>query len=339
MNAETLHLIARVVVALAIALASAWGVGALWFKFSERVLTTRSIVAMWLTFGLCALIVVSIGHVMQGVVVFAAAFAILLVWWSRLAPSNDRAWNDDVAQMTTGSVREDVVTLRNVRDFDWRSRTDYTQRWQTFDYDLSALNSLDMILSYWAGPAIAHTLVSFGFGGDGAGDERHVVFTVEIRRRRGQLFSEIGGFFRMYELSIIAASERDAVRVRTNVRGEDDYLYRVRMSAEQMRSLFLAYVDAANQLVDKPRFYNTITANCTTIIYQMVARIVGRLPLSPRLLLSGYLPEYVHAIGGLDARYSVDQLRALGRITERARAADSSAAFSAEIRNGIPALD
>ena len=102
---------------------------------------------------------------------------------------------------------------------------------------------------------------------------------------------------------------------------------------------FLAYVDAANRLVDTPRFYNTITANCTTIIYQMVTRIVGRLPLSPRLLLSGYLPEYVHAIGGLDQRYSVSELRALGHITERARAADRSDAFSAEIRRGIPELD
>ncbi len=143
----------------------------------------------------------------------------------------------------------------------------------------------------------------------------------------------------MYELSIVAATERDAVRVRTNVRGEDDYLYRVRMAPAQIRSLFLAYVEAANRLVDTPRFYNTITANCTTIIYQMVARIVGRLPLSPRLLLSGYLPEYVHAIGGLDARHTVRELRAFGRITDRARAADQSTAFSAEIRHGIPELD
>ena len=183
-----------------------------------------------------------------------------------------------------------------------------------------------MILSYWAGPAVAHTLVSFGFEGG-----EQVVFTVEIRRRRGQLFSEIGGFFKMYELSIVAPRpRRDAVRVRTNVRGEDDYLYRVRMAPEQIRSLFLAYVEAANRLVDAPRFYNTITANCTTIIYQMVTRIVGRLPLSPRLLLSGYLAEYVHAIGGLDQRHTVFELRAIGsHHRSRACAADQSPAFSA----------
>jgi hypothetical protein len=143
----------------------------------------------------------------------------------------------------------------------------------------------------------------------------------------------------MYELSIVAATERDAIRVRTNVRGEDDYLYRVRLAPASIRSLFLAYVDAANRLVEAPRFYNTITANCTTIIYQMVVRIVGRLPLSPRLLLSGYLPEYVHAIGGLDSRHSVQALRTFGRITERARAADRSPSFSSEIREGIPELD
>jgi len=143
----------------------------------------------------------------------------------------------------------------------------------------------------------------------------------------------------MYELSIVAATERDAIRVRTNVRGEDDLMFRVRMAPAQRRSLLLAYVDAANRLVDTPRFYNTITANCTTIIYQMVTRIIGRLPLSHRLLLSGYLPEYVHAIGGLDARHTVAELRRLGRITECARQADASDDFSAAIRAGIPPLD
>jgi len=225
------------------------------------------------------------------------------------------------------------VTLRNVRNFDWHSETDYTQRWETRQYDLDRLDSVDMILSYWTGPAIAHVLVSFGFT-----DGEHVVFSVEIRREKHESFSAIGGFFKEFELSVIAADERDVVRVRTNVRGEDDYLYRIRMAPATMRSLFLAYVDQANQLVRTPRFYDTVTVNCTMLVYHMMQHIVGHLPFDYRLLLSGYLPEYLYKVGGLDSRYSLEELRANGRITERAKAADRSATFSADIRRSVPAL-
>jgi len=316
-----------------------WGSAALWYKLSDSRAWTRAGVAAWLAFGFGALVALWSGAEASASIAFALASLALLVWWWRLRPSNTRIWNDDVARMTTGTLVANLLTIENVRNFDWHSRSEYVQRWETRSYDLDRLCSLDMVLSYWAGPAIAHTLVSFGFeSAAGAGIE-YLVFTVEIRRRRGQLFSEIGGFFKMYELSIVAATERDAIRVRTNVRGEDDLMFRVRMAPAQRRSLLLAYVDAANRLVDTPRFYNTITANCTTIIYQMVTRIIGRLPLSHRLLLSGYLPEYVHAIGGLDARHTVAELRRLGRITERARQADASEDFSAAIRAGVPPLD
>ncbi len=328
-----LHAFCVAVATLAIAAIAAWGALALWFKWSASRAWAWLAIAWWTAFCLAVAAALWCGHApaaLMGLAVGCAAFAL---WWLRLAPSNDRVWNDDVARLLTGDVNGDVVTLTNLRDFEWRSRTDYTEHWRTRSYDLRRLHSLDMILSYWAGPAIAHTLVSFGFD-----DGEQVVFSVEIRRQKGALFSELGGFFKLYELSIVAATERDAVRVRTNVRGEDDYLYRVRMPVEAMRKLFAAYVEAANRLVDTPRFYNTITANCTTIIYHMVAAIVGRLPLSYRLLLSGYLPEYLYALGALDQRYPLSELRARGRLRERARAADQSAAFSAEIRRDIPAL-
>jgi len=119
---------------------------------------------------------------------------------------------------------------------------------------------------------------------------------------------------------------------------EDDYLDHIRLPVEHMRSLLLAYVNEANTLVHAPRFYNTITVNCTTLVYHMMKRIVGALPLDYRLLFSGYLPEYVYEVGGLDPRYSLEQLKAFGRITDRAKAADQSATFSQDIRQGIPAL-
>ncbi len=318
-------------VTLIVGFSAIWGAFALWYQApGGQALKTLS-VFLWVGFSLALLMALWQGRTAFALAAFAVVFGGLLIWWQRITPSNDRIWADDVAQMTTGTVDGRRVTLHNVRNFEWRSNTDYTQRWETRDYDLDRLNSLDVIMSYWSGAAIAHLLISFGFD-DGA----HVVFSVEIRREKHESFSEIGGFFKEFELSILAADERDVIRVRTNVRGEDDYLYRIHMPVPEIRALFLSYVDQANSLVKTPRFYNTITVNCTTLVYHMMRHIVGYLPLDYRLILSGYIPEYVYRVGGLDNRFSLAELRARGRITDRAKKADLSGSFSADIRVGIP---
>lgn len=311
-----------------------WGGLALWFQAPGGRAGRTYCLLLWGALSTVTLLLLWRGRAAAGCVGFVLAFGALLSWWRRIAPSNDRIWADEVAQMTTGTVEGSRVTLRNVRNFDWRTNSDYTARWETRHYDLERISSVDMIVSYWTIRPIAHMLISFGFD---AGEQ--VVFSVEIRRRKRQSFSEVGGFFKEFELSIIAADERDAIRVRTNVRGENTYLYRIRMPAAAIRSLFLGYVEQANALVTKPRFYNTVTVNCTTLVYHMMQSIVGYLPLNYRLLLSGYLPEYVYRVGGLDDRLPLAQLRALGRISERARQSDRSDSFSADIRRGVPRLE
>jgi len=292
------------------------------------------IVLLWSAFTLGILIALWQDRAGLAFLSFALAFGVLLVWWRSIAPSNERLWADDVAQITNGTIEGNRVTLRNVRNFDWRSNSEYTQRWETRSYDLDKLTAVDMIMSYWDGWAIAHMLISFGLD-----DGQHVAFSVEVRRRKNATYSELGGFFKRDGLSIIAADERDVIRVRTNIRGEDDYLYRIRMPLPAMRSLFLGYVEQANRLVDTPRFYNTLTVNCTMLVYHMMKRIVGYLPWSYRLLFTGYLPAYVYRVGGLDQRFTLEELRALGRITDRARESDRSDTFSADIRKGIPVID
>jgi hypothetical protein len=329
-----LRIVTASLATLLIGLPAAWAVLALWYQAPGNQFVKFIILALWMAFSIGMIFAVWNGRAAVGLTAFAAAFAILLVWWQRIPPTNNRLWSDDVAQMTTGTVDGNLVTLNNVRNFAWRSNTDYTQRWEARVYDLEKLRSVDMVMSYWTGPAIAHMLMSFGFD-----DGQYVVFSVEVRRLKTGDYSELGGFFKQFELSVIAADERDVIRVRTNVRGEDDYLYRLRMPVEAIRSLFLGYVGEANSLIDSPRFYNTITANCTTLVYHMMKRIVGYLPLNYRILLDGYLPGYVYEVGGLDSRYTLDQLREMGRITDRARQSGDSDSFSIDIRRGIPPIE
>lgn len=254
-------------------------------------------------------------------------YALLLAWWSTIAPTGRHAWADDVSRLLGGEVHGSVVTLHNVRDFSWRSNDDYDARWETQSYDLDHLVSADAVLSHWGSKAIAHAMISFGFD-----DGRHLVFSVEIRKRRGQQFSSIGGFFKNFEAILIAAPESDLIRVRTNVRGEDDYLYPLAISRETMRALFLSYVDTANQLATTPAFYDTVSSNCTTVVYRMARHLDPGLPLDPRLLLTGYLPGYLYKIGALDHRLTLQEWNARASITERARASKPGEDFSAAIR-------
>ncbi len=318
---------------LALIASAAWGALALGFKAGESTRRRRLCAAAWCSFALGALAIVLAGRAGAGLALYAVGFASLLAWWRRLAPCGTHRWADDVARLACGAAEGDRVTLFAVRDFRWLSPREYEARWEERSYSLERLRSLDMILSYWRGPAIAHAQFSFGFD-----DGEQVVFSVEVRRRQGEEFSEIGGFFKQFELCIIAAQERDSVFLRTNVRREEAYLYRVSLPPNALRSLFLAYVDEANRLEREPRFYHTIGGNCTTLVYLMMQRIVGRLPLDLRLLFSGYLPQYVYRLGALDGRYPFAQLHAAGRITERARAS-GGAAFSADIRRGVPGIE
>ncbi|MGE8636121.1 MAG: DUF4105 domain-containing protein, partial [Achromobacter piechaudii] len=188
---------ASILLGITIALVAAWGALALWIR-APLSPTARALLALaWLILALAALAALAWPAWRPAGYAFAVATLALALWWLRIRPSNNRQWIPEVARQTVGDIDGDLITLHNVRNFEWRTRTDYTPRWETRRYALSELQSVDVALSYWGRPAIAHALVSFGFGQD-----RYVVFSVEIRRKEGDNFSEIGGFFKQYELSL-----------------------------------------------------------------------------------------------------------------------------------------
>ncbi|MCS3746644.1 hypothetical protein FHY18_002240 [Xanthomonas arboricola] len=313
-------------------LAALWGGLAIYFALTGNALVRGGWVASWCAMALAALWGLRRGRENWALVgIFGAAFVALAVSWGLMQPSQDRDWADDVAQRLQPQVRGNIVTLHNVRNFDWRSETNYVPRWETRQYDLDRLVSADLALSYWMGPAIAHTLVSFGFD-----DGSHVVFSLEIRKERGESFSAVGGFFRSFEETLVAADERDILRVRTNVRGEDMYLYRLAIPRAGLRRMFMGYVALANDLNRKPAFYNTLTSNCTTIVYALVRQLQPSLPLDHRLLLSGYADQYAYDHHGLMPGYDFATLKQRGHFTARAIAADTAADFSERIRAGMP---
>lgn len=316
-------------------LSSVWAIMALWFQAPWSGVGRYYLSILWF---LC---VVGLSYRLwfaepwwHSLVGYLAMLVLLIAWWNSIKPSHDRDWADDVAFITTGTAEGDHVTLNHVRNFHWRGKEDYDIRWEKREYDLSRLTSVDMLTSSWGLPGIAHVLVSFGFD-----DGDYVVFTVEIRRERHQSFSAVGGFFKEFELAIIATDERDAVRVRTNIREEEVSLYRIGLNAQDAKELFLSFVSQANYLAEHPRFYHTVTGNCTTIVYSMMKQIVDGLPLDYRLLLSGRLPSYVKAVNGMASEQPLTELNQRGKISKQAREAGSSSEFSSLIRQGVPGWD
>jgi hypothetical protein len=261
----------------------------------------------------------------------AALAGLVLAWWSSLAASNARDWQPDVARAPTAEIAGDRVTVRNVRNFAYRSETDFEQRWEDRTFDLAKLEGMDIFFSHWGSPWIAHTIMSWWFS-----DGQHLAVSIETRKEIGEEYSAVAGFFRRYELIYVAADEEDVVKLRTNFRGEDVYLYRLSRPKARARALLVDYLEAMNELAAEPGWYNALTTNCTTTIRQRVMHAGGDLPISWKLLANGRLPELLYAQGALDDALPFAELKTASRIDERALAARPSEDFSAQIRDGLP---
>ena len=316
----------RAAVALAFLALSAWTCLALWHQAGDDNRWRLAAVVAWAAL-LVFLARFAWRRTRLGLILIAAAFAAFGAWWLSIEPRLDRDWAPDVARTVTGRIEGDVATLENVRDFAWRDAADAEERWKTERYDLSQLTETDVILSYRGTEAIAHTLVSFGFS-----DGRRVVFSIEIRRETHEQFSSLAGFFKTYELALIAAEERDILYLRTNARGERAYLYPLRLPKPAAAALFRSYVETGDALAREPEFYNTLTANCTTVAFDLARLIEPGIPSDWRILLSGYLPGYLADQGVLLWNMPLEALRRRAEISTKAKAAPPGADYSEAIR-------
>ena len=270
----------------------------------------------------------------RAIVASLALFALVLAAWSAIPASNDRAWQPDVAVLPYASIEGDRITVHNIRNADYRSETDFTTAYYDRTFDLKQLDSVDLLAVYWMGPAIAHVFLSFGFA-----DGQHLAISIEARKELGEGYSSVQGFFRQYELYYVVADERDVIRLRTNYRRdppEDVYLYRLQSTAATRRGLFLEYLHQINSLKDHPEFYNSLTTNCTSNIWVHSRVNPGHLPYSWKILLSGYVPEYLYENGRLDTSVPFEELRRRGHINALAQAADKAEDFSQRIRAALP---
>jgi Domain of unknown function (DUF4105) len=263
----------------------------------------------------------------KGIAISVIAFAVILAWWLSLKPSNERAWQPDVAQTAWAEIDGDRVTIHNVRNCDYRTEMDYTPHWETRSYDLSQIRGIDIYFVFWGSPWIAHTIVSFQFG-----DNDHVAMSIETRKEVGESYSALRGFFRYYELIYTVSDERDVVRLRTNYRkGEQTYIYHTLASPQRARAVFLKYIEKINRIRNRPEWYNALTNNCTTNI----AALAGEGRWDWRILLNGRAEQMLYENGDIaTGNLPFDRLKEQAHINPAARAAGDAPDFSRRIREG-----
>ena len=260
----------------------------------------------------------------SAILLLAAALVYALI-----EPSTTRDWNPDQRVMPLASFRGQHVDVSNIRNVEYRSTDDYTVRHYNRTFDLDALRSLWFVVEPFHGmEGPAHTLMSFGFA-----DDVYVAISVEIRKEKGEKFSPLLGILKRYELMYVVADERDVIKLQSNFRKDDVFLYPIRTTAERRRQMFVEMLERANRLAQHPEFYNTLTNTCTTNIVRHVNTIsAGRVPWSYKVLLPAYSDELAYDLGLIETTLPLDEARRRFRINDRAARYADDPAFSRRIR-------
>jgi Domain of unknown function (DUF4105) len=314
---------------IAVLLLTLWATAAIYYDSPIASLRTPAAV-LYLLAVIAALIFLR--HRQKGIMIAAAGFVLVTIWWLSIKPQVLGNWNPDDVNVAYGDINGDRVTIHNVRNCDYRTEQDYTCQWDIRSYNLSDLRGADLFITWWGSPWIAHPIVSFDFG-----KESHVAMSVQTRETVGQNYSAIRGFFRQYLLAYTVSDERDVIRLRTNYRkGEEVYIFRTTVSPELARGIFLDYLHRVNSLHDRPEWYNALTNNCTTNIAVSAADARNdRVRFDWRILLNGKMDEMLYEHRGLVSDgLPLSTLKAQAHINAVARTADSSLNFSEIIREG-----
>jgi hypothetical protein len=144
----------------------------------------------------------------------------------------------------------------------------------------------------------------------------------------------VGGLLKRFELAYIIGEERDLIGNRVLVQDDDVYVYPVRATTAQARTLFIDMIEAVNALYDRPAFYGTLRRNCTTVILDHVNRVASRrIRYGPRVLLPGYSDALALDLGIIDTDLPLDEARRRFRVNDRAARFADDPAFPSRIRH------
>ncbi len=244
-------------------------------------------------------------------------------------PARNRNWAQDQIVLARAELTPPLVTIRDVRNFEYETEDRYAPAYYDKTYDLRELDSAWFFVEPFGKGGAAHTFVSFGFA-----DRDFVSISVEIRKEKGESFSPLKGLMREYELMYVVGDERDLVKLRTNFRKDQVHLYRIRTTQERVQKMFLSMLRRANQLGEQPEFYNTLTNTCTTNLVRHVNEITPRrVPYGLSVLLPANSDQLAYELGLIDTTAPFAELRRRANINQLAARYADDPEFSRRIRS------
>jgi hypothetical protein len=262
----------------------------------------------------------SLALLLGGLILFYGLFLLFTY------PSNNRDWVKDMTVLSGADIANDIVILDNVRNNKYRSTTDFDVEYYQGKYDVKKLNKVYLVTDPF-GKLASHTMLSFEFS-----DGQRVVMSVEIRKEVGETFENFKGMFRGYELYYVWADEKDVIKLRTNYRLDNVYMYELDMAPENVQKLFIEAMHRTNQLKETPEFYNLLVNNCTTNIANML-QIVYKKPI---IVDWRYLaPAYAEGLSmkyGLIKGSSIEEVRKNHNISPSALKCGDCLNYSEAIR-------
>lgn len=203
-------------------------------------------------------------------------------------PRNDRDWYPYLSHTTDVELSGERFSVTPVSAWSYAREGPTDETYTSAAYDLSELRKVWFMLEPQPGSQLAaHTLLLFEFEGD-----RILGLTIEARRERNEEYSALRGVFNAFELAYVWGTARDFLTRRAVMLDHDVYLYPVDITHDQALTLLTNLLQRTEALETQPRYYNTITSNCTNEL----AKAAG-LNWAPAYVLTGRSDEYLFRRG------------------------------------------
>ncbi len=236
-------------------------------------------------------------------------------------PRTDRDWQAPLSRAPLfGQTENGRWAIDHLRAFEFAPEGAAVAEWRPVEIDPAALQEIWFFVEpFESWDAVAHSFVSFVFDGE---TPQTISVSVEARKEEGEDYSALRGAFNAYELLYVWSTEKDILtRIAVHL-DHELYAYRLDVSPEQARAILEHFIARTNRLIERPRFYNTLTSNCTNELAKAVNdAFPGSLPWRRSHVFTGRSAEYLHRLGFLEGGKDFEAIRATAEIRSAVHAA------------------
>jgi hypothetical protein len=230
--------------------------------------------------------------------VIAFSIPVLVYVFFILKPSNDKNWEVGFEKLPKFEIQNNIVKIKDFRDYHYSKDKFVSANYVDRTVDVNKLERVWFVLEpfdankYIKFDGIAHTYFVFDFK-----DSDPVGISVEARREKGEVFNLVPGLFNQFELMYVWASEGDLTGRRVLVGHNKVYMFPLTIKNESAKKLFFQLVNSSHSLETTPRFYNSLTSNCTNELAKVANQVKkNSIPLSYIWLFPGFSAKELYRL-------------------------------------------